>query len=383
MSTLAHEGNPKEDKIVIAAGDVLSTAQLDVDFEFFANSPPPNVPPLDVSFAVSSSCPNVFTWPDSREYIPFNYNDVQSGGAITTFTDQLQEQLQNTQYWLDLDIESKPNCCGCAFVPFFMVDIPSMSFTTDQVFPVHDLQIFRASFQSKTATPYAGICAWVEDGSTFDNFTGYVLACNYELSVTKFLKYVHQSLCTEGTVLGTISAVLTTANSTLGISVYTDPNSASVGNTIWQLVAEVKDENGSHLGNSPISLQTHDSLMDVIYTGTGRGTSVVFVPKLLAEWHHTDASGVFHRAVSATAKDGTRLKTAVQPTTLYAGHRHNRANVGFVALGNHPLGQDTGTFVGGQNNIFIGGTMTFGASTNFYGLRTDLDSYSFGTGTLA
>ena len=382
MSSLAHEGNPKEDEIIITAGDVLSTAQLDVDFQFFGGTPP-NMPPLDQPFMISSSCPNVFTWPDEREYIPFNYNDVQAGGAITVFTDQLQEQLTNTTYWLDLDIESKPNCCGCAFVPFRMVDVPTMSFQTDQVFPVHDLQVFRVTFQSKTDTPYAGICAWVEDGSTFDDFTGYVLACNYELSITKFLKYVHQSLCTEGTVLGVISAVPTVANSTIAISVYTDPNSASVGDTIWQLVAEVKDENGSHLGNSPIDLQTHDSLMDVIYTGTGRGASEVFTPVLLAEWHHVDASGVFRRAVSATNKDGTRLKTMTQPSTLYPGHRHNRANVGFVALGNHPLGTDTQTFVGGQNAIFFGGTITFGASTSFYGLRANLDSYSFGTGTLA
>ena len=93
MPSLAHEGNPKEDEIIITAGDVLSTAQLDIDFQFFG----PNVPnvPLwaDVPFRVSSSCPNIFTWPDGREYIPFNYNVVQSSGAITTFTDQFQEQL--------------------------------------------------------------------------------------------------------------------------------------------------------------------------------------------------------------------------------------------------------------------------------------------------
>ena len=381
MSSLAHEGNPKEDSIIITAGDVLSTAQLDVDFQFFGGTPP-NVPPLDQPFNVSASCPNVFTWPDGREYIPFNYNDVQSSGAITTFTDQLQEQLTNTQYWLDLDIESKPNCCGCAFVPFHMVDIPSMSFTTDQVFPVHDLQVFRVTFQGKTDTPYAGICAWVEDGSTFDDFTGYVLACNYELSITKFMKYVHQSLCTEGTILGVISAVPTVANSTIAISVFTDPNSASVGDTLWQLVAEVKDENSAHLGNSPIDLQTHDSLMDVQYTATGRGTVFTaeknVIPAISYVFFNADGTPVY-----ATKQNVLIDRITQTPSGVLVGHRHNRANVGFVALGNHPLGTDTQTFVGGQNAIFFGGTMTFGASSSFYGLRANLDSYSFGTGTVS
>jgi hypothetical protein len=379
MPSLAHEGNPKEDEIIITAGSVLSTAQLDIDFLFFGGAP--NVPSWAATpFKVSSSCPNVFTWPDGREYIPFNYNDVQAGGAITVFTDQLQEQLQNTTHWLDLDIESKPNCCGCAYVPFHMVDIPTMSFTTDQVFPVHDLQSWRVSFQAVQDTPYAGICAWVEDGSTFDDFTGYVLAANYELSVTKFMKYVHQSLCNEGTILGIIEAVPIAANDTLTISVFTDPNAASVGNTIWELIAEVKDSAGAQRG-TPLNIQTHDSLMDVVYTNTGRGTvfteeRTVHPPEfrlINGEWVQINAGGIGKRPDTPT----------ITPSDVTLGHRHNRANVGFVALGNHPLGQDTNTFVGGQNAIYFGGTMTFGASTNFYGLRANLDSYSFGTGTLS
>ena len=264
-----------------------------------------------------------------------------------------------------------------------MVDIPAMSFQTDQVFPVHDLTSFRATFQSKTDTPYAGICAWVEDGSTFDDFTGYVLAANYELGVTNFMKYVHQSLCTEGIILGVINIVPTTADSTLTISVYTDPNASSISDVLWELIAEVKDSSGTHLGNSPIDLQVHDSLMDVQYTATNRGTSTEFVPSLNAEWFHKDASGILRRAKSGLKEDGTKAAIVPKPSEIYAGHRHTRANVGFVALGNHPLGQNTNTFVGGQNAIYFGGTMTFGGSTNFYGLRANLDSYSFGTGTLS
>lgn len=379
MSSLAHEGNPKEDQIIITGGSVLSTAQLDIDFQFFG--PGGGGAGLNQPFNVSSSCPQVFTWPAGREYIPFNYNSSVSGGTITTFTDQLQDQLANTQYWLDLDIESKPNCCGMAIVPFHMENIPTMSFQTDQVFPVHDIVSWRVSFQSVQDTPYAGICAWVEDGSTVDNFTGYVLAANYELGITKFMKYVHQSLCTEGTILGIINTVPRTANDTMTISVYTDPNAASVSDVIWQLVAEVKNSAGTNLGNSPIDLQVHDSLMDVRYTMTGRGT--VFTEqknsKQIVTYVYYDKDGKpVYNTKFVTMVDGVETT----PAAVIAGHRHNRANVGFVALGNHPLGQDTGTFVGGQNQLFFGGTLTLGASASFYGLRINLDSYSFGTGTV-
>ncbi len=51
MSSIAHEGNPKEDTIIITAGDVLSTATLEVDFLFFGDSghplPVPDVPSPD------------------------------------------------------------------------------------------------------------------------------------------------------------------------------------------------------------------------------------------------------------------------------------------------------------------------------------------------
>ena len=43
MPSLAHEGNPKEDKITIGAGDVLSTATLDIGFLFFGPGDIPNV----------------------------------------------------------------------------------------------------------------------------------------------------------------------------------------------------------------------------------------------------------------------------------------------------------------------------------------------------
>ena len=45
MSSLAHEGNPKEDEIIITAGSVLSTAQLDVDFLFLGQGE--NIPILE------------------------------------------------------------------------------------------------------------------------------------------------------------------------------------------------------------------------------------------------------------------------------------------------------------------------------------------------
>jgi hypothetical protein len=39
MPALAHEGNPKENEIIITGGSVLSTAQLDIDFQFVGSNP--------------------------------------------------------------------------------------------------------------------------------------------------------------------------------------------------------------------------------------------------------------------------------------------------------------------------------------------------------
>src|SRR3990167_11113766 len=109
MPSLAHEGNPKEDEIIIEAGSVLSTAQLDIDFRFFGGAP--GVPPLVVSpFHGSSSCTGIFDWPEEREAIPWFYNDAQSGGSLTVWTDQLPYSTTNLIPWLDLTIASRVRC---------------------------------------------------------------------------------------------------------------------------------------------------------------------------------------------------------------------------------------------------------------------------------
>ena len=57
MSSLAHEGNPKEDSITITGGSVLSTAQLDINFSFTGGVNPtfpnPTIPP-----SVAPGCVN-------------------------------------------------------------------------------------------------------------------------------------------------------------------------------------------------------------------------------------------------------------------------------------------------------------------------------------
>ena len=119
MSSLAHEGNPKEDTIIITGGDVLSTASLSIPFLFFGGGQPPNIPPAEPPSNISSSCPDVLGWPDGRNFIPLYYNDPQSGGSLTIWTDQggLLGGVAPVNTWLSLFLESSQGCCGCAFVP--------------------------------------------------------------------------------------------------------------------------------------------------------------------------------------------------------------------------------------------------------------------------
>ena len=89
MSSLAHEGNPKEDQIIIAAGDVLSTAQLDIDFLFFGGAP--NIPSIANPNLTheSSTCADVFEWVDEQQGVPpwtlRDYYDTV-GGSRTLLT---------------------------------------------------------------------------------------------------------------------------------------------------------------------------------------------------------------------------------------------------------------------------------------------------------
>lgn len=340
MPSLAHEGNPKEDEITIGPGDVLSTAILTINLQSYGGVAPISPPEAPVNPS-SSSCPNVLTWPDDRNPIPFFYNDGQSGGSLTIFTDAQPDDAPFTSEnhkWLVLTLESSPECCGCTITPVHMVDIPTIevknygsSETPDlhnqAIYPCHDITM-GGNFLAVDRVPYAGICCFVEDGSTVHNFTGYVMACNYQEGVTKLMKYSHGDLCEEGQILGVVNAVPTVTNDLVYLQVFTDPNASSDSDTIWNITAGVQNAAGTDYA-TPVDLQTHDGLMDVSYTAT------------------------------ATAPDNS---------TVAPGDRHNRANVGFVAIGS-------------QNQE--GGIMVFGATITKFGVRSRTDCFCFADGELS
>ena len=93
MSSLAHEGNPKEDEIIITGGSVLSTAQLDIDFLFVqgVQGQPngPNVPPIaDIERTFMASCGEVFFWPgkdDLSPVPPILLTNINSGGSTSRY----------------------------------------------------------------------------------------------------------------------------------------------------------------------------------------------------------------------------------------------------------------------------------------------------------
>ena len=127
--------------------------------------------------------------------------------------------------------------------------------------------------------------------------------------------------------------------------------------------------------------------MDVTYSSTGRGTVFTDEVNIKAVDQYLALSRPIGRAepISGRRYDKVFISSGeiLTPSSVTTGHRHNRANVGLVALGNHPVGTDTNTFIGGQNAVFLGGTMIAGADSNEFGIKVTCDSYSFGTGTLA
>ena len=199
MPSLAHEGNPKEDKIVIASGDVLSTATLDFNFLSLGVVPGvvPHVPSTANSnlFIESSTCNDVFSWPGEQQGIPAwtlrdYYNEI--GGSRTITRDRS----------LELRINSTPTCWGVMWQKVSaLATLPTNKAAGSEI----DWTIrFNGLIEG---TPRAGICIWVDDATTHLVAKLYALVIDYDLSVMRMMKWDDASLIdkTKGTVLGTIS----------------------------------------------------------------------------------------------------------------------------------------------------------------------------------
>ena len=196
MSTLAHEGNPKENSIVIAAGDVLSTAQLDIDFQFFG-SQGPNIPPPAEALTLSSyTCSDVFDWPgkeEGQDWIYFSDSPCQTtNGSRTRWADPT----------LQLRINSTPACYGVLWQKISPVAYPTSN-------PASGARIdWRTSFNGVIdGTPRSGPCVWITDATTHAVASLYAAIYNADLGVIQLCSWANASLASidNATILGTIS----------------------------------------------------------------------------------------------------------------------------------------------------------------------------------
>ena len=182
MSTLAHEGNPTEDEITITAGDVLSTAQLDIDFQFFGGAP--NVPSTadpDLT-VISSTCGNVFDWSTREQGDDWIYlRDAGNSGATT-------DQLDDTS--LDLNIFSSEQCYGVIWQKHHGYHYgPTFSELGggDVLWEV----IFNGIVDG---IPRAGPCNWVHDNTLHSSATLYALVVNADTNLTELRSWSSASL---------------------------------------------------------------------------------------------------------------------------------------------------------------------------------------------
>lgn len=219
MSTLAHEGNPKEDSITISGGSVLSTAQLDINFEFFGGGGVQLTPPAALDVELSTTCAGVFTWPT-----------IESGDDWIYFSDAPCFSTTGSRTkWadgtLDLTITSTPQCYGVIWKHIDPVAYPNSN-------PAGCARIdWYVGFNGVlNGTPRAGPCIWVTDATTHSIAYLYAMIYNGDLGVVQLVKWDGASLADVGygSVLGTISVT------------------PSVGDIFWLTMAQRPEDTGSN-----------------------------------------------------------------------------------------------------------------------------------------
>ena len=223
MPSLAHEGNPKEDEIIITAGDVLSTAQLDIDFQFFGGAP--NIPPTadpDLT-VISSTCSDVFEWAGENDNDTFQgsasgrdwlylLQTPASGNSLERYNDQT----------LHLRINSTEHCYGALWQSFYPLHFNNVSATAGQTID------WRVTFNGVIdGVPRAGPAVWLLDGTTHDNATLYAAIVNMEASALWICKWASQSLGTLTVPLFTM--VLPNIGDRIEISMVQEAVSAGFG----------------------------------------------------------------------------------------------------------------------------------------------------------
>lgn len=199
MPSLAHEGNPKEDEIVISGGSVLSTAQLDIDFLFFGGAP--NVPSTsnpNLTVKSTSNCSDVFLWAGQSERTAFDdFHGGKSehliGQDFVYFHDSgpnigaVSDSLKDTT--LDLQIHSGPTCYGILWKKVFPLTFPATNIAAG------DELLLDVQFAGVVSgTPRAGPCIWIDDATEVDSAQLFALVVDLDASLTQLVRFNNASV---------------------------------------------------------------------------------------------------------------------------------------------------------------------------------------------
>lgn len=212
MSSLAHEGNPKEDQIVITGGSVLSTAQLDIDFDFVGGVP--NVPASNFGPEAYPGC----TYSEEYRYVeqcPLGLRIIDRYDLGSLAGIKLHGSF--------LGCSGDP-AGGFVFsptAPFFSIDVLSgrrdLSLQTQGSFAgfslvqgvvnashLGDFLSAYAQYDIVSYAPVSGFCFWVDDQSTPCDFTGMVAINDVQNGYSWVGYFIHADLHSDApTVLAT------------------------------------------------------------------------------------------------------------------------------------------------------------------------------------
>ena len=191
MSSLAHEGNPKEDELTITGGSVLSTASLDVQIPLFGNPTVPSTSEPSRSH-ISSTCSDVFEWAGENDNGAFLGSAT---GRDWLYLQQTPGSGNSVERYIDqtlwLRINSTQSCYGALWQSFDPLNFNAPTATAGQTI---DWQVmFNGVIDG---TPRAGPCIWLLDGTSANNATLWAAVVNMEANAIWMCQWVNQSLAT-------------------------------------------------------------------------------------------------------------------------------------------------------------------------------------------
>lgn len=203
MSSLAHEGNPKEDEITITGGSVLSTASLDISIPFFGGTPPP--PPDVPAEGISSSCSDVFEWAGENDNGAFLGSATGRPWLILSdspclSTGNVRTRLADTS--LDIRVNSTPTCYGIIYQSVYPLAVNE----TPGADPAAGASIlWEMRFNGVIdGQGRAGPAVWIADTPTKELASLYAVVVDVELGVSTLMRWVAAPLSARGDSLASM-----------------------------------------------------------------------------------------------------------------------------------------------------------------------------------